>query len=1052
MPLTVSTEESPLLKPNRDEGESSPPIHVLGELVGARHLNCFSKDDRRVELYCIVQFGPKILHRTKPLMKSAKLISPSLQDPIWSIKDSPLFITSITPNDIGNHKILSVTLWARRRPKSTSIRSKAQVEFCGKVRLKVAKVLESCTEERIEFELVDELGRSMQGDHENSPKLALRFRVASEADLNFVTAWNHATDSKETMIPRTILNGTGVVPQEHRKRANLVTELDEGSVPGAKLSSAISSSVTSLPRTTMTNRVRVKPFPDSEKSASTTFMTPSKIKETAILPSREWVDSGSGTLGRLYLEVLSCHNLPNVDIGNAIGNKTDTFVAAVYGDAMVQTCVIDDELNPLWMPWTQRAFVLNMLHPSQVLYLAVCGYKRGLLSHVPIGRVEIDPVNLQRDTVYDLQYSLFRSSHTNDTKGRGTIRIRLRLEIYDERAALLAALKPYPELYVNARKIKSLRVARYACCGEYDNEERFSLQVLLAFADELKDKYLRRIIYGINDGCQSLFYWRGQVKVGPWWLPLHSLLLFCTGIILIERPQLIPSVISFGIAWMMLVNMRIRKQSPSPWYRCFSFWHYFRILLLGSSSLDFKNINPGESCEKQKAIEDALKSRMEEDDKFMEMKEAAEKKIEEVENVSVDTKSNATFIPIDVLVVLGKLQGIVGNICRLCRSMNSIITWEASDLSFWITASFLAIGILFVFIPWGFLIKWTGRVVIVLLLGPQNKLIELFREEKSKDEKMLRKLLAERWDRARIGQEEAGKLKAFRSVLFGRYSTAVPTSMWTPHQDRPLPQSQAHVVDAITTTMVKDVEHLPYVPGQKLYGNMISRPHDDWTESKDQSTQGNQYAKVALRDIKQSESMPMSPVAKIPQKESVEDEGIEITDEFDEEANFVENAARPQLTPPNKVREERMRGDWGVEVEEDVSIDKAAGETPLVMPSTIWEDSLRGDWGIEIAETFDEEARFSQQNWQGSIHDFPEVDDSTDSEQETLYDDHATSAQRQTRMSARGVSESEVGEVSGNSLGAEPPATQLRADESTTELGVEVVDFFEDEATFIQNS
>jgi hypothetical protein len=1011
------TEASPLLKREKNDTEnktttsqtSSVAIHVLAELIGARHLLITEK---RVEPYCVVQFGSRTLHRTKPLMKSTKS-STSTHDPIWSIKESPLFIVSILPNDLSNKKNLVVTLWGRRPARKLKVK-KPQVDFCGKISIKASSVLESCTEKRVELNLVDDLGRNIAGASDKTPMLALRFRVASEADLRFVHAWNQATESQSTMIPRTVLNGTGILPQEHRQRANLVTELEEGKVPGAKLRTAISSSVSSaVPRSSLrNNEVRVKPCPDPDKQIRTMFMARTDLKAATKLPSRQWIEAGSGTLGRLYLEVLSCHDLPNVDIGNAVGNQTDAFVSVVYGDALAETSVIDDELSPHWPPWTQRAFVFQMMHPSQVLYLAVFGYKRGLLNHVPIGRVEINPVNLQRDTEYNLQYSLSQSSHVTDRKARGTIRVRLRMEVNNERVSLMAALRPYPAVYVNVRKRKSLRVARYTCMGEYDNEEKFSLRVLLAYVDELKDNYLRRILYSINDGGQSLIFWRGQVKVGPVWLPLHSFLLFCVSILLVERPHMIPGLFCLGVAWFMLVNMHVRIQSPSPWHRCSSFGHYLRILLLGSSLQAFDRVDPADGWEEQKEIEDALKKRVDEDARFFEKKEAAEKELEEVENIVLQTKSNAAIIPVELLVILGKVQGIVGDICRLCRFIDALIIWEESDLSFWITAFFLAIGVIFLFVPWGFLLKWILRITVVLLMGPQNKLVDLYLKRISSDERKLRQLFAVRWFLARCRQEEAGKLKAFLHVLYGKYSTAVPTIMWTPHQDRPLPESEARVMDTSDIQEGPQVD-LPYIPGQTLYGLMIPRPYDEWLLNREESNQGKLRVKAALATLSTSPSAP-TPTPTFDGNDNVEDEGVEVTDEYDEEAGFVEHLllGTPVAQSGSMKREESLRGDWGVEIADtfddearfvqqswrgsvhdfpdvDLSDDDEnnidGGNPHEEGRSMKREESLRGDWGVEVVDAFDNEARFVQRSWRGSVHDFPDLSGENSKDGETPH-------------------------------------------------------------------
>lgn len=117
------------------------------------------------------------------------------------------------------------------------------------------------------------------------------------------------------------------------------------------------------------------------------------------------------------------------------------------------TDVINDELNPHWLPWTNRAFCFNVIHPASILYLGVFDFDL-LGSHDPIGRVAVNVCNLQRDTVHTLKYNLYPSSNVTDRTAAGSITIRLRLEWYDPRAALLAAWKPRPNMHVNVSKEK----------------------------------------------------------------------------------------------------------------------------------------------------------------------------------------------------------------------------------------------------------------------------------------------------------------------------------------------------------------------------------------------------------------------------------------------------------------------------------------------------------------------------------------------------------------------------------------------------------------------
>lgn len=124
--------------------------------------------------------------------------------------------------------------------------------------------------------------------------------------------------------------------------------------------------------------------------------------------SYNWIDVGSGNLGKVFVEVLSCDHLPNMDTGGTFGNKTDSFVSVVYEDCFARTDVINDCLSPRWLPWSQRAFIFNMMHTSSQLFLGVFDYDSNAFSdHDFIGRVSVDLSNFQPDTVYVLNYKLY---------------------------------------------------------------------------------------------------------------------------------------------------------------------------------------------------------------------------------------------------------------------------------------------------------------------------------------------------------------------------------------------------------------------------------------------------------------------------------------------------------------------------------------------------------------------------------------------------------------------------------------------------------------------
>lgn len=196
--------------------------------------------------------------------------------------------------------------------------------------------------------------------------------------------------------------------------------------------------------------------------------------------SKAWVDCGSGSLGRLFVEVLGCDDLPNLDAGGFAGNKSDAFCSLVFEDVAVKTDIIDDCLSPRWMPWTKRAFIFHIYHSSSQLYLGVFDYDDGVNpadSHDLVGRVSIDLSNLRKDTSYTLTYNLYTSAMMTDRKRKGTVTIRIRLEIEDERNLLLKTLEPPPQMYVNVKSQKDFRVVRATVYGKVDMQ-KYSQKVI----------------------------------------------------------------------------------------------------------------------------------------------------------------------------------------------------------------------------------------------------------------------------------------------------------------------------------------------------------------------------------------------------------------------------------------------------------------------------------------------------------------------------------------------------------------------------------------------
>lgn len=818
-------------------------VKILGEVVGASGLlrdEADTEDDLDEQMlpYAIVKYGDQVILQTDTSIEPGR-------NPLWTISSRSLFLFSTTPHHLMKTN-LEVSLWFKRKD-ALNISTIEKV-FVGRASVDGDQILSNCHEKRLVVELTDDFEDSGLG---NRGKLTLRFRLGTKSDEDFLhnmykriemNQQSSLTGLYDALAASTIQSEDAQAVPNHpqashvekdkpRPVAFLPTEQDETQVAGTSFVNALSSAFTSksyYDKKAGTQKKRVKPHPDPDRVEETSYLSAAEIKKETMAPSKEWVEAGSGKLGKLYLEILCCKNLPNVDVGETVGNLTDAFVCAVYEDAMVQTPVIDDELSPHWMPWTQRAFVFGMMHPASMLYLGCFDYDLGpLTDHENIGRVAVNISNLQRDTDYTLTYNLYPSSNVTERKANGSITIRLRIEYFNEKEAVLAALKPRPKFHVNVQREKSLKVVHYTCFGEYgdENEEKFDLTVTRSYINEIFE-HKRNLSYSIGDGLRSLIFWRGQVRFfGVMW-PVHSFLFFCAASTLVERPYMLPSFLLLSVAWIMMATGTQRQQHPSPWYRCPSFWQYVEVLRTGRSSLRIRRIKSKEGSKATEAYEAAWDERvardMDEANKRAEMK----KQLNDIGNEKIHTKMVAeNVIPIELLGRLARYQGMIGRYCQYFRFIKIILTWEESIVSFWITACFLVAGLVSLILPWAFILAWLGRIVVWCCLGPHMMIVDAYLHSNTGNDKVLEKTM-EKFNqqslKARARYQEALKLKDMKCFRFGKFITLTPNYNLARYYDRPLATSFAHLHKG---EPVKIAEHR--IPGQQFFGRIIPRTQEE---------------------------------------------------------------------------------------------------------------------------------------------------------------------------------------------------------------------------------
>lgn len=357
-----------------------------------------------------------------------------------------------------------------------------------------------------------------------------------------------------------------------------------------------------------------------------------------------------------------------------------------------------------------------------------------------------------------------------------------------------------------------------------DVEEQFNVAIIKSYIFELLE-YWRSLKFYVGQAIPSLVFWRGQVTIFNVHLPVHSAVLFLSCAVLIEKPWLIVPFYLLFVAWFLLATMAWRRKTPSPWTTCHSFLHYIELILLGKASDTREKIRQSENWERTQEFEQVMSDWRQKYDDEINERAAMDEKLLNIgnENISTDVAAGQ-IIPVELLNRLGRYQGIVGRLCARCRKIKSIIIWEESLTSFWITTICLAAGFIGLLLPWRFILYHGGRIVVWGFMGPQMRLVDEFLRSSSDADKEKSDMFFQKQRRlARIRREEAVKLKDMKCLAFGDYVTLIPSFNLPKHYDRALHTSSAIYVPP--EEKQKDLPATSRLPGQNLHGIMI--PHTE---------------------------------------------------------------------------------------------------------------------------------------------------------------------------------------------------------------------------------
>ena len=765
-----------------------PATWVLLEVVGAIGLT--SRKRKKVDPYCVVKVDGKEIHRTSTINDDG--------NPIWTVKTKALCALKV-PDEVSS-VVEDVTVAVMNG--STPL---------GTVKLSFRELVQGAGERR-EFPV------SPEGS--DNSILALRYRIATVDDLQFL----------------------GNIPGEKAQSEGLASDINFRNVKAKSFLQQYKK---------IQNKkeyFRVMPCPDPDRPEETEWMTRDEMVEEAYKPSKQWISAGDGATGRIYLEILRCEGLPKMDIN--LNDLTDAFVGIVFEDTMIRTDVIWDDLNPVWMPWTNRAFELRVQHPSSILMLGVFDYDEVPVDfHDPIGRVVISLANFRCSTDYTLHYKLHHDPRQEDDEPRGILVIRLRIEWEDESEAMKMSFKPAPRFIINVESDKSYRVLKYLTRGAVDMEQP-SVSSVKLYAAELVS-YWKDYCF-LLDIIFEVLLWRGRIRVTKTlsvWFPMHSIALFAAAVLLLERPDFILPITLYGIAWILLSVNYHASRHPNPWKRVKKSEEINMMALFGWSKLGPDKIKVGQGVKEEALLDKLDKAKGERMSALITALLYTALGIYKVYSKTSLASVVMTTKTHDWSFLSGRLHYLhmmLKMICQYVRLGRNFVNWKSYSTDAF-TTNCIMIATLWVIFPMNRIAHWTLRVLVWTLLGPWMKLVDIFWVHawyETKDELIKRLKEEERYTpklpdldgalesqalvkmghAGRVVAEDSYKLKDMREKLFGYFSETIPKADTSRFPSTPLATSFAEPSVSEHT----NVDHAYHVLGQKLNGNMIhSRQRTD---------------------------------------------------------------------------------------------------------------------------------------------------------------------------------------------------------------------------------
>ena len=314
---------------------------ILADIIGATDLvhPTDPKQNEKLHPFAVIKLHEKVLRCTDH--------EKDTNNPIWCVQHQSLFLIE----GVSRKEDALLEIEVRHKDPLNQLNSKTTL--LGVASIHMSTIWETCKEERLELNLmpVSASSEPSSSHNANKSKVSIRFRIATSFDLEFMEKMNKVGGKQKYS---TALWCEGIVKKFEEQdsddeddeklqttSAQLITETNEKSVTMNNVMNFMNHSFRKVKKgKDGVKRMRVKPYPDPRRKGETEYLSKGELAAEIYNPSTNWTEVGyagrsnSQSLGKVYLEILRCQDLPNLDVGEGFGNLTDSFACVVFEDSM----------------------------------------------------------------------------------------------------------------------------------------------------------------------------------------------------------------------------------------------------------------------------------------------------------------------------------------------------------------------------------------------------------------------------------------------------------------------------------------------------------------------------------------------------------------------------------------------------------------------------------------------------------------------------------------------------------------------------------------------